>query len=188
MQGRQVKINLGAGNDIRPDYINHDLLPLSGISVVHQLNKFPWPWEDNSIDEILAYDVLEHLDNFIASLEEIYRILKPGGICRLSVPYWNSWCAYSDPTHKRGFHETAFYFFDPRSPYCLERPYYSFARFEIVSEEFILSPLGPYYSIPFIREIRIKNRYVKKIVGIVGNYFISNLIHDLSISLKKVEM
>jgi SAM-dependent methyltransferase len=180
-----IKLNIGAGTDVQSGWINHDVAPLPGIDVVHDLNLRPWPWADGSADEIKIYDVLEHLDQFIPAMEEISRILRPGGICRVSVPYWNSWCAAADPTHKRAFHETTFHFFDPASPYCRSRPYYSTARFSIVEEVFILVPFNPYLLIPGVGEISIKGRLGKKLIGLLGNYFISSLIQDLRVTLRK---
>ena len=86
-----MKLNLGAGNDIRENYVNHDLVGLKGIDLIHDLNIYPWPISDNSFDEIIANDLLEHLDDFMKAMEESHRILKPGGIFKIRVPYWNSW-------------------------------------------------------------------------------------------------
>lgn len=181
-----LKLNIGAGTDILPGWINHDVATLPNIDCVHDLNVRPWPWESGSVSEIKIYDVLEHLDDLIPSLEEIWRILEPGGICRVSVPYWNSWCAAADPTHRRAFHEITFQFFDPASPYCQTRPYYSTARFSIVEEEFILVPFNPYFLLPGVGEFAVRRRVAKRIIGLIGNYFISNLIQDLRVVLRKI--
>ncbi|MBC7490301.1 MAG: methyltransferase domain-containing protein [Glaciimonas sp.] len=180
-----MKVNLGAGSDILAGYVNHDLVDLPGIDVVHNLNQYPWPWSDGSIDDIKMYDVLEHLDDFMKAMEEIYRVLAPGGQCRVSVPYWNSWCAYADPTHKRGFHEITFRFFDPESDYCKERAYYTHARFKIVEEKFVVVPFNPYFGFPGVGEILVSRRLSKRVVGLIGNYFISNLIQGLHLVLEK---
>lgn len=182
-----LKINLGAGNDIRENFINHDIADLKGIDVVHDLNSYPWPWEDNSVDEILALDVIEHLDNFLLSMEEVYRILKIEGIINLKVPYWNSAYLFMDPTHRRGFHEATFYFFDPAKDHCKMRPYYTDARFSIVYEAFILIPFSPYLKLPFVKKIIVKNKYIKRFVGFFGNLF-SNVILDLDITLIKIPL
>ena len=39
-----MKLNLGAGNDIRSDFVNHDVADLLAIDIVHDLNSYPWPW------------------------------------------------------------------------------------------------------------------------------------------------
>ncbi len=181
----KVKVNLGAGADILAGYVNHDLFGLPGIDVIHNLNQYPWPWADGSVDEIKMYDVLEHLDDFMKAMEELFRILAPGGRCLISVPYWNSWCAHADPTHKRGFHEITFRFFDPEFVYCKERPYYTQARFKVVEEKFILVPFSPYFELPGVGEIAVSRTLSKRVVGLIGNYFISNLIQDLQLVLEK---
>lgn len=179
-----MKLNLGAGNDVRAGFINHDIVQLDGIDLVHNLNEFPWPIKDKSIDEVLAIDLLEHLDDFMKAMEEVYRIMKPGGIFRIRVPYWNSWCTHSDPTHRRGFHELRFHFFDPTSPYCIERPYYTNARFYVKEEVFVMVPFSPYFSVPGMRMIKVKNKFMRKIVGLFGNTF-SNVIIDLEMVLER---
>ena len=100
-----VRLQLGCGNDPKPGWINHDLVQLEGVEIVHDLNNRPWPWADNSIDEIWAKDVLEHLPDTLATMEELYRITKPGASVYIAVPYWNSWEAITDPTHVRQFNE-----------------------------------------------------------------------------------
>lgn len=180
-----MKINLGAGGDIRIGFVNHDIVALPGINVVHDLNKYPWPWDDLSADEVVAKDLLEHLVEFMPAMEEIFRVLKPGGKLYLKVPYWNGWSRQADPTHRRGFHELTFKFFDPTSPYCQERHYYTAARFHIVHEAFVLAPFTPYFAIPGVGEICVKNTLLKRVVGLIGNMF-SNVILDLELELVKV--
>lgn len=126
-----TRLRLGCGGDPAPGWINHDLVPLSNVDVVHDLNEYPWPWKDNSIDEVHMKDVLEHLPDTIATMEELYRITKPGSSIYIAVPYWNSWEAITDPTHVRQFNEFSFNFFDPTKEQCRERPYYTRARFRI---------------------------------------------------------
>lgn len=181
---KRTKLNLGAGKDIRLGYINHDVVKIEGTDCIHDLNEHPWPWNDNAFDEILAIDILEHLDNFILAVEEIHRILKPEGKVMIRVPYWNSWCAYADPTHKKGFHEITFQFFDYRSPYYIQRDYYSKACFKIIDEAFVLAPGNPYFQLPKVGLIYVRNKLLKKIIGYLGNHF-GNIIHDIHIVMQK---
>lgn len=179
------KLNLAAGRDIRSDFINHDIVKLSGIDCVHDLNQYPWPWEDNYFNEIIAIDILEHLDDFISAIEELHRILKPGAIVTIRVPYWNHSCAYIDPTHKRGYHEDTFHFFDKDSAYYRDRDYYSKASFKIVDEALLLTPGSPYFTIPKIGIIYVRGKIIRKIVGWLGNH-ISNIIADVQVGMQKI--
>ena len=179
------KLNLGAGKDIRPDYVNHDIADIAGIDVVHNLNDLPWPWESNRFDEIIAFDLLEHLNEFFPVMEEMHKILKPNGIIKIKVPYWNSAFCHIDPTHKQTIHEMTFHFMDPEKEICQTRDYYTTARFSIIEEVFVLIPFLPYLPIPFVGKIRVRGKIAKRIVGFLGNLF-SNVILDLEVTLIKV--
>ncbi len=79
-----------------PNFVGLALEPKHEREVRHDLTQ-ALPYGDNSIAKIQAQDVLEHLpfDKAPFVLDEIYRVLKPGGVFRLSVP------DYRSPVHKR---------------------------------------------------------------------------------------
>ena len=95
-------------------------------------------------------DVLEHVDDVIKTLEEIHRICKDNAKVFIAIPYWNSWEAITDPTHKNQFNEFTFEFFDPNCWRCKDRPYYSTARFEIANQLYVYRLGAPHILIPFI--------------------------------------
>jgi len=45
------------------------------------------PFADNTQSAIICLAVLEHVENPIKAVEEIYRVLKPGGYCLIYVPF-----------------------------------------------------------------------------------------------------
>ncbi len=51
-----------------------------------QADAFTLPFSDHSIDHIICSEVLEHIDHYEAIVEEISRVLKPGGSLNISVP------------------------------------------------------------------------------------------------------
>lgn len=75
--------------------------------VVWDLNVMPYPFEDNSFDEIHAYEVLEHTGTqgdykfFFAQFTELHRILKPNGHLLATCPSRHSVWAWGDPSHTR---------------------------------------------------------------------------------------
>jgi len=97
------KLNLGCGGDIKEDYLNVDFEKFKGVDVVHDLNKIPYPFKDGECEEILMYNILEHLDNPFEVMKEICRISKPGGRIHIYVPHFSCNDVWSDIQHKRGY-------------------------------------------------------------------------------------
>ena len=75
--------------------------------VVWNMEQIPLPFDDDSADEIHAYEVLEHMGRqgdwrfFLAQFEDFWRILKPGGLLFASTPHPTSPWAFGDPGHTR---------------------------------------------------------------------------------------
>lgn len=86
-----MRLNLGCGNDIRPDYLNVDFRQTHPSVVQVDLSKFPWPFDDGSADEILMLDFLEHFPyrDTERILLECYRVLRQGGELVVQVPDGN---------------------------------------------------------------------------------------------------
>lgn len=120
-------LDLGCGKNKTPGAIGMDFSPNSDADVIHDLNKFPYPFESNTFDEVICRQVLEHLDDVFKVLEEIHRVTKPGGIIRIWVPHFSSSDAFSDPTHKHFFSSRSFNYLTGDYP---ELDFYSKARFE----------------------------------------------------------
>ena len=66
------------------------------------------PFLDNRVDYIVCRNVLEHLYNIKYFLENIYRILKPGGCFEFRVPLGGTPTDYTDLTHRNHFWPKAF--------------------------------------------------------------------------------
>lgn len=129
------KLNLGCGTDIRQGYVNLDSAKLPGVDVVHNIEKLPLPFTDDAFEEILAYDVLEHIADFIPLMRELHRILKKGGKLLIRVPHFTSRNNFADPTHRRLFSLSAFEFFVKNSRVNREkgRDYYLDFHFEKIA-------------------------------------------------------
>jgi len=110
MEGSR-KLNLGCGNQLLPGFVNLDIRKGHGIEVVHNLERYPYPFKDNEFDFILASHVLEHLDDTVGVMAELHRILKPGGRLVIRFPYYQHPNAWLDPTHKKCLTEETFRFF-----------------------------------------------------------------------------
>ena len=101
--------------------------------IVHDLNKAPWPFKDNTFDEVYCNQILEHFPDLIKIMEEIHRISKRGCRVKIFVPYWSSEGAFRDPTHKSFFTEKTFEYFTEES--CCN--YYTKARFKVKKIELL---------------------------------------------------
>ena len=97
----KYKLNLGAGYSPLPDMINVDIAPLEGINVVHNLEVFPWPWPDESVEEVFSSHFLEHIHDIFGFFNELYRVMKVGAKAKFITPYGGSVRAWQDPTHVR---------------------------------------------------------------------------------------
>lgn len=117
-----MRLNLGCSTDIRPGWLNVDIVPRALLDL-HDADyqqadlNAPWPWPDSSIEEIYAADIFEHLENRIHTLNEVWRILKPGGILRMECPDAAKGAGqWQDPTHVTPWTPNGLQYFTDGSP------------------------------------------------------------------------
>ncbi|HPD46085.1 MAG TPA: class I SAM-dependent methyltransferase [Anaerohalosphaeraceae bacterium] len=72
-------------------------------TIVHDLNNFPYPLDDNMFDKVYASHVMEHLTDHIRFMEEIYRVSKSNAEIIIRVPHFSGRSAWCDPTHLRAY-------------------------------------------------------------------------------------
>ena len=102
------KLNFGCGRNILKGYINIDYVKGNGVDLVHNLNKTPYPFKDNTFDEIYASHILEHLDgDWFKIIKDLHRILKKDGILIVKVPHFSNAAAFIE-NHKRFFRYRSF--------------------------------------------------------------------------------
>lgn len=109
-----LKLNLGGGKKALTGTVNVDLLKEPTTDIVHDLNVFPYPFSADSACYCNMDNVLEHLNNPVAVLKELHRVMSDGGVLEIYVPYFKSDGAYQDPTHKHWFQENYFDYFNGR--------------------------------------------------------------------------
>lgn len=82
-----MKLHLGCGTKKLEGWVNIDSVPECRPDVVHDITK-PLPYADQSAEELLGEDLLEHFDKYIRYLVfyEWTRVLKVGGKITLQVP------------------------------------------------------------------------------------------------------
>lgn len=100
-----MRLNLGCGNRRINDWVNVDKIATCNPDQIVDLEKFPWPWPDNSVDEIMLSHVLEHLgaatEIYLGIIKELYRVCRDGALIRINVPHPRHDHFLGDPTHVR---------------------------------------------------------------------------------------
>ena len=111
-----MRLNLGGGELVHPDFINIDKRPLPSVNILHDLEVFPWPVPDASCEILRVDHLLEHIKPWLTIIffNEMWRVLKVNGQIILSMPYAGSPEYWQDPTHCNGFTEKTFEYFDLR--------------------------------------------------------------------------
>jgi len=107
-----MKLNLGSGYRNLEGYINIDIRESVNPDMVADLSK-EFPFESNSVDEVRAFDFLEHipLGKTIDVIEEIFRVLKPDGFFEHSTPSTDGRGAWMDPTHVSFWNRNSWLYF-----------------------------------------------------------------------------
>ncbi len=105
---KENQINLGCGTRVLEGWTNVDLVPLPGVDVVHDLDVFPWPFEDERATIVIAFDIFEHVDKPLEFMNECWRVLQAGGLLMIHTSHWQTENSYTDPTHKRFCTERTF--------------------------------------------------------------------------------
>jgi SAM-dependent methyltransferase len=121
-------LDLGAGVAQQlPGAVRLDRTAACGPHVIADLDRGALPFRSASFALVGAFDVVEHVADLVALMEEIHRVLRPGGVVRITTPHFSSANAYTDPTHRRSLGMRSFLYFLDGHPLA----YYSRARFQL---------------------------------------------------------
>jgi SAM-dependent methyltransferase len=144
-------LHLGSGKDYRPDCFNMDIdgawrpdavcdlsSPALVGSVVETRRFGAVLLQEDSFEGALANDVLEHIPDLVGAMTNVLRLLKPGGVFEILVPYDLSHGAWQDPTHVRAFNERSWLYYTDWHWYLG----WVAARFDLLQQDLQLSPLG----------------------------------------------
>lgn len=98
----QVKLDLGCGQSKREGFLGVDFVAAPGVDVVHDLFSFPWPFADNSVDEVHSSHFYEHVPAKLRPrfMDELWRILKLGAKAQIITPHAWSDRSVQDFTHE----------------------------------------------------------------------------------------
>lgn len=126
-------LNLGSSDAHVGGYVNVDICePADAVVDLSQ----PWPWADSSVDGIRAHDIIEHLPDKIRTMNEAWRVLRPGGRIEVEVPTTDGPGAFQDPQHISFWNRNSFFYYTAGDPHRerFGKAYGVQARFRVVYE------------------------------------------------------
>ena len=106
------KLDIGCGPKCAEGYVGIDNKNYDKVDFVHDIETFPWPFEDEKFIAARMCHVLEHIKPwlFFDLLDEIWRVLKPDGEIEIRVPVGLSYRL--DPTHCNELCVPSFWYLD----------------------------------------------------------------------------
>lgn len=133
-------LHIGCGFKHLEGFVNVDAMAACRPDRIADIEDI-WPWADDSVAEIVAEHVLEHVGQtpaqFIAVLKEMYRVCRDGAAIRIVVPHPEHEVFAIDPTHVRAIRPPTLAMFDQRR------------NAEVIASGNSETPLGIYHDIDF---------------------------------------
>ncbi|MFG2973008.1 glycosyltransferase [Streptomyces sp. NPDC048331] len=105
-----LALDLGAAHRKPPGYLGVDRHPRDGVDIVATLPK-QLDLAEGSVGLLRAVDFLEHVPEKIPLINELYRLLAPGGMLMTLTPSSDGRGAYQDPTHVAYYNENSFWYY-----------------------------------------------------------------------------
>lgn len=97
-----MRLNLGAGDTRYDGFVNVDYDKNCNPDYLFDIETEIWPFEDSSVDQVIAHHVFEHLgEGFFHVMKELYRVCQNGAQIDVIVPHPRHDTFLSDPTHRR---------------------------------------------------------------------------------------
>ncbi len=88
--------------------IGLDINSAPHVDVVHDLDIYPYPFDDDSFSHIEMSHIIEHIRTPARAMDEIRRIARPGASIRIVTPHYTSQLSYGDLTHYHHFGHVTF--------------------------------------------------------------------------------
>jgi len=103
-----MKLNLGCSDEHLDGFVNVDVCEPA--DVIADLT-VTWPWDDGTVSHIRAWDIIEHLPEPIFTMNEMWRVLEPGGTVEIVVPTTDGRGAWQDPQHVSFWNRNSFFYY-----------------------------------------------------------------------------
>jgi SAM-dependent methyltransferase len=120
-------LDVGCGINKFPGALGIDRNPRSRADVICDLDRFPYPFRDNSFASLRAVHVIEHVSDVMRAMEEFHRVVAPSGRVLIVTPHYTDFSSFCDPTHRWHLNSFSLRYFGPDNA---GYGYYSTARFD----------------------------------------------------------
>jgi SAM-dependent methyltransferase len=101
-------LDIGCGANKVAGAIGMDINPRTSADVIHDLDDLPYPFADDSFDQVIGRHVIEHVANPLAVMGELHRITRAGGMVKLVAPHWTNPDFATDLTHRNHLNSYSF--------------------------------------------------------------------------------
>ena len=119
-----IRLDVGCGAAKQDGFVGLDIRPLDGVDIIWDINQHPWPLPDESVLVAVTSHLVEHIPPvaltangtrfpFMEFMDEVWRVLKPGGEFAIACPHGSSQGFIQDPSHVNAINETTWAYFAP---------------------------------------------------------------------------
>lgn len=167
-----LRLDLACGNNKRAGFVGVDVTKEgTQADIEHDPETYPWPFAADSVDEVFCSHFIEHVSDLVAFMNELWRVLKPGGAAQFVAPYYTSVRASQDPTHKRFISEPLFLYFDSEWREANRLSHYPIScDFKIADLELTINP-------------EFRRRPAEELAYAVRHYW--NVVDEITVTLRK---
>jgi SAM-dependent methyltransferase len=112
-----IRLDIACGGNKRPGWTGIDVRSLDGVDIVHDLDVLPWPLPDACVLAAICSNYVAHINphklGFVKFMDEVWRVMRPGGKLMVVAPHAWSPGSAQDPTHCNQINENTWDYFDP---------------------------------------------------------------------------
>jgi SAM-dependent methyltransferase len=106
--GLPVMLGLGCGAKKAPGAFGIDVGALPGVDLVRDLEETPYPLPETCADALHLNHVLEHFEDPLRVLEEVWRLARPTRVY-IRTPHYSGIYARIDPTYRHALSAASFH-------------------------------------------------------------------------------
>ena len=132
-------LDFGCGTDKIDNAIGIDKVDLPCVDIKHNLDNYPYPFQDNTFDLVICRHSISHIKDLKKTISEIFRILKPGGKLLIIAPHFSSDNTFTDYTIKHFFgYRTLDYFVSNNNGLSEKYSFYSNIKFSMLNKRIFM--------------------------------------------------